>query len=272
MRTASSLCQGMCASREERSCGILYVGIVHYRRRRCPEPHLKFRPPLELRLAPGDSASTVHKLINATERGLLGNVGQDIGERAFVISTKITSQYGRVLQDTGLKQQTISTVSISRNNSRNPTRRFYNGASAYPVYASPSCTNTASFKDRYATRITVKKSVKSFLKQDTSLPSLRQPTFARIKRGESATVKVVARNTGGGLGMGGTPTKLHYQWYLRSVDFSASQTYAEPIEGATSATLQLDSVVCESPTISRYEVFGLKYYYVHVCSTYGCKC
>lgn len=237
-----------------------------------PEPRLAFRPPIELRLAPGDSANIVTKLVNATERGPLGNGGQDIGNRAFAIGTKITSQYGRVLKDTGLKQQTTSTVSISERDSSYPTRRFYNGASAYLVYANPTCvSNTASFKNRYSTRITVRKSVKSLVKQDTSLPTFSQPVFPPIKSGQSATIKVIGRNTGGGIRMGGMPTELHYQWYIRTVDYSAFRTYAEPIEGATSATLKLNSVVCESPNYSRYQVSGLKQYYVDVCNTYGCR-
>lgn len=237
-----------------------------------PEPRLKFRPPIELRLAPGDSAIIVQELVNTTRPGPLGNGGYDVGDRVFAIGTEITSQRGRVLKNTGLEQRTVSTVSISGRDSRNPKRRFFNGASAYLTYAKPSCiTNTDSFKDRHATRITVHKSVKSLVKQDTSLPSFSQPVFTPIRSGDSATIRVAANNTGGGMRMGGMKTELHYQWYIRTRDYSTYPTYVEPMEGETSATLKLDSVVCQSPSYSRFVVLGLKEYYVDVCNTYGCK-
>lgn len=242
-----------------------------------PTPRLSFRPPIKLELAPGDKAKIVHRIVKATERGPLGNGGYDtgknnIGNVSYVVGSSIKSQHGRVLKKPMLKRGKVSSVVITKFDSSYLSRKFYNGAKARMVFARSHCPkNIRTLDDRYATSITVHKRIRPLVKQDVRLPTFKQPKFKPVKSGSSATITVKARNNGGGMRKGGMPTKLHFQWYLRTLDYAEGPTYAEPIKGATSPTLQIQEVTCEMPDYSRYEVSGLKEYYVDVCNTFGCK-
>lgn len=240
-----------------------------------PEPRLAFRPPYFLRLAPGDSARLKTRIVNSTDHSDgLGNGGFDVSKRRFLISTVLKSSNGSLISGTHLKERPNgrSLLSIKPEDSFGKKGKMLNRSKAFLKFALPSCpSNTASFAFRYGTNIQVSSKTKSLIKQDTKIPKIKQPVFPVIKSGDNVTLSVNATNVGGGLRAGGVSTELHYQWLIRTTDFTLWRSYARPIKGANKAFLRLKNLVCTNPGYSQFGTFGLKQYYVDVCNTFGCR-
>ena len=239
-----------------------------------PEPHLTFRPPYFVRLAPGDAVEIVSKLeSSAVIEGHLEDDKHDRVKRSILIRSVAQSQYGRQLKATPFKEGKRSVLRISsKDTSQWNTRKFFNGASVFLQFATPSCPSIyGSYKKRYATKLMVSGKVKSLVKQDNQLPSIKQPTFPAIRSGRDVTLYVNATNIGGGLRRGGAKTKLHYQWLKQTTYSEFWESHAIPIKGETGPILKVKNVVCKSPRYVRSGLRGLKHYFVDVCNTYGCK-
>lgn len=221
-----------------------------------PEPRLKYRPPMKLQLAPGDSV----KIRTVTE-------GREKRRYDYVLQGVVRRRNGHTSTTPWKEGAAIETdvTNVSRDD---------DGAEVFLRYAQPWCRdNIASWHQRYSTRLTVREDIMSLARQDSSLPSFSAPVSRPVSVGEVVTLYVNATNTGGGKRKDGTLTQLHYQWYLQSDDYLESRRgHAVPIPGAKASVLRIDPTKCAtSGHCSRLGSASLQLYYVDVCNTYGCR-
>lgn len=238
-----------------------------------PEPRLKWRPPIEILLAPGDSiAVETTTFVPKDPFGATAGFsnGQDDDNDKDTVLRGITEKVDGTLSTT---LPSNKSVVVNVPNGSGGVSLEDNGALLYVLYSEASCPKTeASWKSRYNTTILVSKDYKSLVKQDISLPTFETPVYPETVFMQPAMVTVEAENPGGGLREGGVPTELHYQWYLRTEDFlPLSRSYAEPIPGATGATLNIPEAQCETGGCGRSGCTDLREYYVDVCNTFGCR-
>ena len=238
-----------------------------------PEPRLKWRPPIQILLAPGD-AIAVETTTFVPEDPYGATVGfsngRDDDNDIDAVLRGITEKVDGTLSTT---LPSNKSVVVNVPNGRGGVSLEDNGALLYVRYSEASCPKTeASWKSRYNTTIFVSKDHKSLVKQDKSLPTFETPVYPETVFMQPAMVTVEAENPGGGLREGGVPTELHYQWYLRTKDFlPLSRSYAEPIPGATGATLNIPEAQCSTGGCGGSGCFALLEYYVDVCNTFGCR-
>lgn len=235
------------------------------------EPRLEFRPPIQLELAPKDSAKirTVTRKVSSGERKQdgLSNGGFDRHNYYHALQGVIDFRDGRK-STTPWKEGAAIDVLL-----KNVTGED-NGAVVFTRYAKPTCPgNFASWRSRYATTLVVSHNIPSLVQQDESLPSFSTPVYPPTRFGKTVSLRVNATNMGGGRRADGSATQLHYQWYLRTGDsFISERSYAEPIIGATASILWIKSARCSTLGFcSRWGCTGLQIFYVDVCNTFGCK-
>lgn len=240
--------------------------------RQVPEPRIRYRPPIVIEMAPGDSIMIrneikvqVEDLDEETES--LSNGGFDIHGISFELQGVVMNQSGstRVLpwNFTDFVDIDLNNVSLSDN-----------GTEVFSRYKDPECPERSdSWRGRYSTKIIVTNIVSGLEKQDERLPRFEQPFYPITPFGEQVTLRVNAVNEGGGRRKDGSSTSLHYQWYLRDQDsLMKTRTYAEPIPGATGNTLKIIATKCGGyVNCGRWGCHDLGILFVDVCNTYGCK-
>ena len=239
-----------------------------------PEPRLKWRPPIQILLAPGDAIAVEtttfvpedpYGLTDGFSNGRLDDL--DIDAVLHGITEKVDGTLSTTLPSK-------KSVVVNVPNGRGGVSLEDNGALLYVRYSEASCPRSEdSWKSRYNTTILVSKDHKSLVKQDKSLPTFETPVYPETVFMQPAMITVEAENPGGGLREGGVPTELHYQWYLRTKELLAlSRSYAEPIPGATGATLNIPEAQCSiGGNCGRSGCFDLREYFVDVCNTFGCR-
>lgn len=236
-----------------------------------PEPLLAFRPPIKLELAPGDTATVTMQITNSTEEtdGFTNDENQNVPFliKPVVSKSNITlSNYEFTAKDT-----VVATLPPS-DRSKGGVSFNLNGASVYLQFAQPSCTlDSATYESRYATQVIVQPSIARLTRQDNKLPEFDTPVYPSTLKGQPVTVRVNARNPGNGQRADGTPTGLHYQWYVRTQKSRNFRVYADPIIGATGPTLPIAEAECSQTCGSRFGINGILEYYVDVCNTFGCR-
>lgn len=240
------------------------------------QPRLKHRPPVILRLAPGDTAKIVTDIVNVTGETMsnpLGNGGFDRGNRRFMLRAKLRAADGRVVKQQRLKERTRTVMHIWRRDTRGRRATLLNGSLSFIEFAELKCPGgvDGTFSFRHETRIEVTDQVKSLVKQDVRNPVIQKAVFNPVRSGEDAVLEVRATNPGGGMRVGGVPTELHYQWYLKDFEDILKESYFGEIRGATNATLVLPEYKCVEPFGSGSDIAGIQQYAVDVCNTYGCQ-
>lgn len=245
--------------------------ITLYPSRAPAEPLPVFRPPIELRVAPGDTASLTYSFVenekfNSPFRNGAGNIpGKDV-----FLQARLQRRSGSLFQTFSWERGPIYTVNLF--GKRGASRKLRGGT----VNIKHSRARRRSITDddpRISTRILVS-NISSLVKQDTSLPTFRQPKYngPEVDFGDPAEITVRANNSGGGRRANGRRPSLHYQWYIRRADDYYYTTYAEPIPGATNATLKEEKVSCDfTACTTLYGCYGMARYYVDVCNTFGCR-
>lgn len=242
-----------------------------------PKPQVKeplpaFRPPIVLELAPGDKAKVVFRITDETKNreGLLND--EDI-TGPFNIASVIKARDGFILKSNLLKLGKSTVAKLPADGKGRGVTWRDNSAKVFLKFGRPGCKNDFdTFEERYATKLIVKKTVVSLIRQDKKLPKFDQPEYPATLEGEPVTITVRnALNVGGGKRSDGSTPALHYQWYLSTTMYTPYREYAEPIVGETGPTLTLAKAECQDVSGGRWGVFGLRYYYVDVCNTFGCR-
>lgn len=231
-----------------------------------PEPRLAIRPPIVLRLSPGGTAlveTRTTKDFN-TGRGF-SNGGYD-SRGPHVLQMFAVSSSGKKLSSSAQVAGTNVSLVVGGSGTS------WDASTVFTKYAPSYCSsNSASWRERYSTRIVVSRNVSALVKQDKRVPDFDQPEFPRTKiGGKPVTLKVSAKNNGGGRRADGSVTKMHYQWYVRNSDYDYSPTYARLIKGATKATFRVNAD-CVPKGCGPSGCSRLRLYFVDVCNTFGCR-
>lgn len=240
-----------------------------------PDPQPRFRPPIELVLAPGDRAKVRFAIANWTkddEDAPFWN-GQTNTNVTYVLNGAVERPGGFV--DVGPRIRGMQ-AEVQVPVRGGGVTLADNGSQAYLQYAEADCpSNVAEFRLPYSTRIVVDPDAKALLRQDMALPEIvKAPTYPATEYKKPVTLSVEARNVGGGMRAGGEATGLTYQWYKREdMYLSFSRAYPRLIPGATGPMLRIVEAVCDpgEAGCGRWGCFGLERYYVDVCNTFGCR-
>lgn len=255
--------------KEKPLCGTTHLKRIP--RLPVPEPRLKFRPPIVLFLAPGDSIQieTVTVKVNhdiSSETEGFSNGGHDFHGYKLKLKSIVEREDGKKTS-TGWSSHLQSILKLDS------ISKKYNNSEAYIQYRSPKCKKAIqSWRKRYATKIFVDENTPSLVKQDFRLPDFSTPGIPQPELGETISIRIEAVNNGGGRRADGSPTELHYQWYIRREDmYYSKETYAEPIAGETRNVIDFKVDRCYSTICGLWECSNLGILYVDVCNTYGCR-
>lgn len=230
-----------------------------------------WRPPFELQLHPGDRAAVVLAFSNDTSNGRDGFSNGHSDRMGFKLFAVTRLKYGRRVFKNGPSLSARVKAHIPPASWKKGVFRSFNDAKVELEFTRPGCDARYSLEGRYATQVKVSKRVSPLALQDTQLPRFKTPVYPPTVFGQSATMRVVAENVGGGERKNGEKTKLSYQWYVRTQDGLYGTSYAEKIVGATGSSITFADARCNVFCPSRYGVIGLHIYYVDVCNTFGCK-
>lgn len=252
-----------------------YSPVFSLLRREQPEPILKFRPPILLEVAPGDSVRVRFKLDRASDAGKsspFANGGVNFVVDKLKMKTRVVTAGGRRVSTSRFVSSHLVDRTLPIASKR--ISKFLDGAYINMMYATADCKSTfVNYGERWATKLVVRDAISSLVTQDVRLPKIDVPLkYPKTPIGTPVTLSVKARNIGGGKRADGSSPKLHYQWYLRRFTDFLEPTYAEPIMGETSSTLTIPKAQCECvycPSAPGCD--GLLKYYVDVCNTYGCQ-
>lgn len=233
-----------------------------------PEAGLKWRPPFELKLAPGDSAklTTVSTETNADN---INDARVWHGRPEFLIRGVFESKNGKQAFTPWTRNKSVTTKVPLREGG---VTMKDNQSLFYGSYSTTSCrSSTGSWKGLFETKILVSKKHKSLERQDTKLPEFLQPKYPPTPLNESVEITVEASNSGGGLRAGGKPVELQYQWYLLTASVDIFKEDYVPVPGGTTKTLKIARAECETVFCGNLGCSGLIMYFVDVCNTFGCR-
>lgn len=232
-------------------------------------PLLRFRPPIEIRIAPEDKVSVSMRAIlfpnplwftHPFATGLI----TDGAVKPFSLQLHAQSLSGQLIASSA-RYPDSKLFSLPLKNPENGTTVFFD-------YGYASCPDfRASGANHYSTTIIVDKSVKRLIKQDVRLPTFPEPTLKPTALGDPFNVTVYAKNEGGGLREGGAPTELTYQWYVLEDIAYGAEIYPKRLVGETEPVLHIPYLYF------RYYQWGhstqgfLQILFVDVCNTFGCK-
>lgn len=240
------------------------------------EPLPLFRPPISLRLAPGDAATLTYSFANETDDySPLGNGGAGhYPARLVVLQTRLQRRSGSVYRTYARRRGGAVPYTVDLFGRRGAVRGL-NGGLVHMSYFPRGLPSLVTDDLRISTKIVVGDFAR-LARQDIRLPEFEQPVYTGpdVYPGDAAKISVNATNSnGGGRLANGRPPRLHYQWYLRNYQDYPYPTYADPIRGATGATLNVDRVQCylTSECTTLYGCYSVGWYYVDVCNTFGCR-
>lgn len=234
-----------------------------------PEPPLQWRPPMFLKLAPGDSAAMT-TVISPTRSS--GNINSVYLEKRIkqVLRGIQESPEGRIRSAPWTLARSVEAKVPLREGGISETD---NGTLLYLNYTTALFrTSQDTWRHIYNTTVLVSRDFGSLIKQDTSVPVFSTPVYPRTMFMEPVEITVEAKNPRGGMREGGVPTELHYQWYWLQTTVIGGRNEPLPIPGATGKTLRINKAEC-----NLYENCGnvycsdLRVYYVDVCNTFGCR-